>query len=104
MKKNVKLFCVVCRAEIPLNRLMKHPAVTCGDKACVRELKRRRRAHQEEKKCLFCGTPSTPQERREFKAWRAARGDHKKRGRKPRNPYPVEDPRQLVIPNEITVH
>ena len=101
MAKTPKLYCVVCRAEIPPDRLLKYAPVTCTS-ACSKELVKRRRAHLARTKCSTCGMPSSPKERREFNAWRKARGDKKKRGRKPK--YPVPDPRQMTIPhNEITV-
>lgn len=97
-KKNIKLFCVVCRREIPPERLLRHAPTTCGSK-CQREVGHRRRALSKKTKCISCGTPSTPEERREFQAWRKARGDHKKRGRKPK--YSIPDPRQLDIPGDV---
>ena len=100
-KTSSTLFCLVCRGEIPPDRLRHNAPVTCGNAACAKELRKRRTAILELNKCRFCGKPSSPEERREFNAWRKARGDKKKRGRRPK--YPVPDPRQIAMPNDLFI-
>jgi predicted nucleic acid-binding Zn ribbon protein len=63
-----KFFCVVCRNEIPADRVLLK-AVTCS-KDCAREHKNMKRRLRDTERCRFCNRPSTPAERAQFVQWR----------------------------------
>src|SRR4051812_24885756 len=63
-----KLFCVMCSAEVPVERRKKR-SITCSDeckKARTKYLHRR----AERTRCRYCAQPCTPEEIARFKAWR----------------------------------
>lgn len=63
------------------------------------ELRKRRRALHDAVRCRYCNMPVTPEERKEYTAWRKARGELK-RGRRPKKP----PENQMVMANELTIH
>jgi hypothetical protein len=66
------LNCQVCRGLIP-SATAKKLGVVCGI-ACRNELRRYRFQILQNQKCPHCYHPSTPEEREEFRQWRASRG------------------------------
>jgi hypothetical protein len=66
------LNCQVCRGVIP-PATAKKLGVVCGI-ACRNELRRYRFQILQNQKCPHCYHPSTPEEREEFRQWRASRG------------------------------
>ena len=68
---HVKVFCVVDGVEVPDDR-KKRRSITCSD-ACAARRNSYLREKKELKKCKYCGTPSSPEERDEFRQWRAER-------------------------------
>lgn len=74
------LHCIIDRIPIPRERAVKR-SNTCS-KECAQLLRKIRRAQDDERECRHCARPSTPEERKAFKAWRATQpGYAKKRGR-----------------------
>jgi hypothetical protein len=67
----VKVFCVVDGVEVPADR-KKRRSITCSD-ACATIRNNYLRDRKELRKCKYCGNPSTPEERDEFRAWRRER-------------------------------
>lgn len=70
------LHCMICRRQIPAGRDQRQTA-TCSEK-CKDRLDAIRANQREQRKCSHCLKPSTPQERAEFREWRASRGDLKR--------------------------
>lgn len=68
---HVKVFCVVDGVEVPDDR-KKRRSITCSD-ACAKIRNVYLREKKELKKCKYCGNPSTPEERDDFRLWRAER-------------------------------
>jgi len=64
----VKTHCVICKAEVPKDRLMRG-AITCS-----KEHAKLRRAQltaiTDKKECRYCRRPSTPEEREAYKRFR----------------------------------
>lgn len=60
--------CTICTGIIPKER-MKFRAVTCSDK-CKTLWARLKRKKVDDRECLFCHKPSTPNARRAFAAFR----------------------------------
>jgi hypothetical protein len=67
----VKVFCVVDGVEVPDDR-KKRRSITCSDE-CAKARNNYLREKKELKKCKYCGTPSSPEERDEFRLWRSER-------------------------------
>lgn len=63
----VEAHCTICTNIIPKER-QKHRAVTCGEK-CKVLWARLKRKKVEDRECLFCHKPSTPNARRAFSAF-----------------------------------
>ena len=97
---NADFHCVICTKSIDVDRIM-HKAVTCS-KDCAKAYRTRRRGmlNAQRKRCRACGRPSSPEELASFRAWRKTL-TRKKPGPKKRDPA---DPRQAVMPNELTIH
>lgn len=70
------LFCTICQEPIPPGRDQRQTA-TCSEK-CKNRLDTIRANQRERRKCPHCLKPSTPDERQEFREWRASRGDLKR--------------------------
>lgn len=83
------LFCVVCTNPIPEGRNRRQTA-TCSEK-CKNRLDTIRAHQKASKRCPACLHPSTPEERAEFRAWRAQRGDI-------RSPEIIK--RDTILPNK----
>lgn len=74
-------FCIIDKKEISFERQVKRSS-TCS-KECADKLTAIRRAVVDARKCRHCGRPSSPEERRLFKAFKKAQGHAgPKRGRK----------------------
>lgn len=67
------LHCTICGSPIPEARSRRQTA-TCSEK-CKNRLDVIRAHQRAAKKCPACLHPSTPQEREQFRIWRAERGD-----------------------------
>lgn len=65
------LYCIICGNEVSLERKKKR-SITCCD-AHALERKNDLRQRKEMKACKYCGQPSTPALREEFKLWRRER-------------------------------
>jgi hypothetical protein len=68
-----EIYCVVCKHPIPGFRARRQTA-TCSEK-CKNKLDVIRERQRAAKKCPACLHPSTPEEREEYRIWRAERGD-----------------------------
>jgi hypothetical protein len=67
--------CVVCQTQVPPDRAHSiHQRNTCSP-GCAAIMRRYHDHVLKEKRCPSCYHPSTPEERRDFIAWRKARGD-----------------------------
>lgn len=64
----IEAHCTICTSIIPKDR-QKFRAVTCSDK-CKTLWARLKRKKVEDRECLFCHKPSTPNARRAFAAFR----------------------------------
>jgi len=62
-----KMHCIVCMNEIPPER--KSDLVTCS-KECTARRKNFLRSKVDQKACRYCFSPSTPEERVRYQAWR----------------------------------
>lgn len=67
------IFCVICQDPIPEARARRQTS-TCSEK-CKNKLDAIRDRQRAARKCPLCLHPSTPEERAEFRLWRAQRGD-----------------------------
>ena len=67
------LHCTICRAPIEEKRARRQTA-TCGE-PCKDRLDAVRKEQRRNTKCPSCLHPSSPEEREEFRLWRATRGD-----------------------------
>jgi hypothetical protein len=67
---DVKVWCVVCGDEVPLERKRRR-SITCR-KECATERNRYLRKRADAKKCRFCGQPCTDEEKASYRAWRKA--------------------------------
>ena len=98
----IKLYCVVCQTELTEDRILRK-AVTCS-KAHATELKNARRRRRDNHLCRLCYQPSTEEERRLFKQWRKETQGLRERGRpRKKKEAPADDPRQMVMENEIAI-
>jgi hypothetical protein len=77
---HVKVFCVVDGKEVPPDR-KKRRSITCSD-ACAAARNSYLREKKELKKCKYCSQPSTPEERTDFRLWRAERRAQAKAAKK----------------------
>jgi hypothetical protein len=68
--------CIVCTAPVPAKRATSRSKDTCGP-ACHKVLRMYRQHVLRSTKCPACYHPSTPEERKEFQAWRKMRGDRR---------------------------
>jgi hypothetical protein len=68
---SVPVFCVVCGADVPLER-KKRRSVTCGED-CAKTRNNYLRERKELKRCKYCSQPSTPEERDDYRLWRKER-------------------------------
>jgi hypothetical protein len=77
--KRYKTRCVLCGKRIPRKR-QRRRSITCTAKH-QKTLTAMRKAERDHRQCSHCGRPSTPDERAEFRAWRAskAQDSHKKK-------------------------
>lgn len=64
----IKAYCVVCKEEIPEDRVRKQ-SVTCK-KECADARRRAQRTLQDERECRYCRRPSSPEEREAFNRFR----------------------------------
>lgn len=85
MAEEFKLYCVVDKKPIPMERIVQR-SITCCD-TCQDQLRKVRLAIINTRKCMVCFKPSTAEERqlfRRFKAWAIENGHlvQGKRGRK----------------------
>ena len=69
--KELTFHCVMCGDAISPDRVTRK-AVTCSE-AHARDLKNARRILRDMTRCRLCNRPSTPEERKEFTAWRKER-------------------------------
>jgi hypothetical protein len=76
----VKVFCVVDGVEVPDDR-KKRRSITCSDE-CAKARNNYLREKKELKKCKYCGNPSSPAERDDFRLWRAERRAQAKAAKK----------------------
>ena len=83
------LKCVICSGDVPKKRASGRSKDTCGP-YCQKMLRKFRKFIVESSRCPACYHPSTPAERRDFIAWRKARGDRRNKPGRPRKPQ--EDP------------
>lgn len=82
--------CMVCNNKLSLKRFRKK-ANTCS-LDCQKHLKMMRRQLRDNRYCRLCHKPSTPEQRKKFKAY-AATLEKKKPGRKPK-PKPINAPKE----------
>ena len=68
--------CVVCKQPVPKKRATGRSKDTCGPE-CHKVLRQYRKFVLESSHCPACYHPSTPEQRRDFIAWRKARGDRR---------------------------
>lgn len=68
---HVPVFCVVCGADVPLERKIKR-SITCTAEH-AKQRKAQLRARKEAKICKYCDQPATPEQVADFKAWRRDR-------------------------------
>lgn len=68
--------CIVCTNEVPPRRRTGHSKETCSNE-CKKVLKAYRRWNVERRFCPNCRHPNTPEERKQFIAWRKATGSMK---------------------------
>lgn len=69
-------FCIVCRQPVPKKRATGRSKDTCSPE-CHKVLRKYRKYVLESSHCPACYHPSTPEQRREFIAWRKSRGDRR---------------------------
>ena len=78
--------CAACPKQVPLRRIMGRDAIrtrhTCSA-ACEKIVREADRLRTSKKMCRNCRHPSTPEERKEFIAWRKSRGDLREKVGKP---------------------
>lgn len=65
--RNTVIHCCMCGEPIGHDR--PKMALTCSD-ACRDARKNYRRSRQDQRACRYCLQPSTPEERKQFQAWR----------------------------------
>lgn len=65
--------CCVCGADIPEDRQVRRKR-TCSDEH-TKHMNQFRRFQQSKIRCSSCGRPSSPEEREDYKRWRAERGE-----------------------------
>lgn len=68
--KRYKTFCVLCTRRIPRKR-QRRRAITCSAEHQKR-LTAMRKVERDHRQCSVCGRPSTPDERRQFRAFRSS--------------------------------
>jgi predicted nucleic acid-binding Zn ribbon protein len=99
--KEPEFHCVICSNLIDVDRIV-HKAVTCSkDCAKVYRSQRRQLINAQRKRCRTCNRPGTPEDWALFRAWSKTL-PKKKPGRKKRTPE--ADPRQIVMPSDLTIH
>jgi hypothetical protein len=94
-----EFFCTYCGNQIPLDRFT-HKANTCSG-TCAKQIKMARRKLERGHRCRLCNAPSTPEEREQFRKWRAQQPDAPKRGRpkgSTNKPKPAPAESAAVIP------
>jgi hypothetical protein len=69
----MELKCVVCQAVLPAGRATSRSKFTCG-KVCRDRWKAYQKFQRENKRCNFCHAPSTPKERKMYRAFRKSLG------------------------------
>jgi predicted nucleic acid-binding Zn ribbon protein len=75
--------CLICGDQIPADRVVRKSVTCTAEHAKVLNLERRRL--RDLTRCRFCNRPNTPEERRQFAAWRKSLPKAgKKRGPKPK--------------------
>lgn len=74
--ENFTPYCIVCKQPVPKKRATGRSKDTCGPE-CHKVLRKYRKYVLESSHCPACYHPSTPEQRREFIAWRKARGDRR---------------------------
>lgn len=67
------LYCVICRKQIDPKRATR-PTATCSE-VCKNRLDTIKANQRKARKCPHCLHPSTPEEREQFRLWRADRGE-----------------------------
>lgn len=87
---DMALHCTICQQEIPEARARRGTS-TCSE-SCKNKFDRIRAEQRALRKCPHCLHPSTPEERSEFRVWRAERGDNK-------SAHPT-GPRDHTLPNK----
>ena len=65
---DVETFCVVCKENVPIDRV-KHKAITCSP-TCATLRKNSIRSKQDARECRYCRKPSTPEDRNAFQRFR----------------------------------
>lgn len=81
--EGVKLYCSICRMEVPEKRARGRSRATCGPE-CYAVLRKVIQNQLRQRKCPSCYHPSTPQEREDFMAWRKERGYRKSTAGRPK--------------------
>ena len=92
--------CIVCTAPVPAKRATSRSKDTCSP-ACHKVLRMYRQHVLKSSKCPACYHPSTPEERKEFQAWRKMRGDRRQSVGRPKKTN--EDRLRQVLTKAITV-
>lgn len=83
-KRLIAIKCCICQKNIDEARIRQSQKVVTCSKECAAKLKSARRQRYEQKHCRRCGTPCTPEERKEFRAWRIAKGQLRTRRGRPK--------------------
>lgn len=78
--------CAACPKQVPLRRIMGRDAIrtrhTCSA-ACEKIVREADKLRTSKKMCRNCRHPSSPEERKDFIAWRKSRGDLQQRAGNP---------------------
>lgn len=92
---SLRLFCIVCREPIPLERAVRGSNTHAEE--CRKHRDAMKRAQVDKKKCRHCMKPSTAEERKLFQKWRREQPDYvpAKRGA-PRGPRSKKEPEQVT--------
>lgn len=85
--KRFKTFCIICTRRISRQR-QRRRAITCGA-VHQKLLTKLRKIERDHRLCSVCGKPSTPDERRQFRAFRASLNGDAPRKRGPKKVSPT---------------
>lgn len=94
--------CVVCTAEVPKKRRSSRSKSTCSP-PCHAVFTLYRKHLLISSKCIACYHPATPAERAEYREWRKARGNLRRKKGRPKVEKPILDPfADVPEPNSTT--